>query len=105
MMTAHLWVAGDGYANGSKSYQAGRRAANSAAGSFSPNKSPDKFRRDLRHDRVADAAEQRGAAHVFAGATISQSEGQPINQALKAGFNTPSFFVGTRDEFEVAPWA
>jgi hypothetical protein len=59
----------------------------------------------LWDDGVADAAEEVAARDIVAGAAISQAEGRPINQALKAGFNTPYLVVAAVDETVGVPEA
>src|SRR6185436_2394456 len=53
----------------------------------------DKFRRCLRTDCIAVAPQE------------SHPAGNPISQALKAGFNAPRFSVETIDEFVITPRA
>lgn len=59
--------------------------------------------RYLGDDGVAEPPEEADLRGIFDGAAISQSEGNPINQAEKAGFNTPVFAISTEEKFGSSP--
>jgi hypothetical protein len=58
---------------------------------------PHECRRELRNYAVADAFDRRTFVDLPIGQAISQSEGNPINARLKAGFNATGASIGASD--------